>query len=126
MKKVLAAFLLIVLAGCENMGTMGAGNEKFDPAWIRQHVVIGHTTEQDIVSLYGEPGNKSTDSSVLDTWTYRKNRSGSNVLSTVSGFIPGMATANQAANMADVQQKGGSGDNLYFRFKNGVLKSWFN
>jgi hypothetical protein len=126
MKKILAAFLLVVLAGCNSMGPMGVGNEKFDPAWIRQHVVVGKTTQQDILTLYGEPDHKGTDSSVVDAWKYSKNGAGSNALSYVTSFIPGVDTANQAANMAGVHQKGATNDDVVFWFKKGVLTSWQN
>ncbi|MFM0068290.1 hypothetical protein [Paraburkholderia aspalathi] len=127
MKKIFSIALVIFLAACQGLGqTVGVGNEKFDPAWIKQHVAVGKTTQQDILGLYGDPDDKSTSATGSDSWRYRKNRSGNNVLSAVTGMIPGMSTANQAASMADVHQKQGYGDSLYFWFKNGVLTNWHN
>ncbi|MDE1010644.1 MAG: hypothetical protein OSB38_33775 [Paraburkholderia fungorum] len=127
MKRIFSIVLVIFLTACQSLGqTVGIGNEKFDPAWIKQHVVVGKTTQQDILSLYGDPDNKTTDAKGFDTWLYRKNRSGSNVISAVSGMIPGMSTANQAASLADVHDKQGYSDRLYFWFKNGVTTNWHN
>jgi len=102
------------------------GNEKFDPTWIKQHVVVGKSTQQDISSIYGEPDEKQTSANNSDTWIYRKNRAGNNLLSMASGMIPGMSTVNQASNLADVKAKQGYGNALWFWFKNGVVTNWHN
>jgi len=102
------------------------GNEKFDPTWIKQHVVVGKSTQQDISSIYGDPDEKQTNANNSDTWIYHKNRSGNNLLSMASGMIPGMSTVSQARNLADVKAKQGYGNTLWFWFKNGVVTNWHN
>ncbi|WP_144114195.1 hypothetical protein [Paraburkholderia sp. BCC1886] len=126
MKKIYAIALLLWLGACSTGGALGVGNEKFDPAWIRQHVVTGKTTQQDIQALYGEPEQKQTSASNSDTWIYSKNRSGNNFLSMATGMIPGMSTVNQASSVADIHKKEGYGDTVWFWFKNGVVTNWHN
>ncbi|WLE63710.1 hypothetical protein GIY62_25955 [Burkholderia plantarii] len=127
MRKILAIAVFALLSACQNMDGLGiGGNEKFDPAWIKQHVVIGKTTQHDIYSMYGEPDSKSTDANNSDTWVYEKNQSGNNLLSMASGMIPGMSTVKQAKNVADVHDKKGYGNGLFFWFKNGTLTNWHN
>ncbi|MDR5759320.1 hypothetical protein [Caballeronia sp. LZ035] len=126
MKKIFLIALLLSLAACSTGGAMGVGNEKFDPVWIKQHVVIGKSTQQDIYSLYGEPESKQTSANNSDTWIYSKNRSGNNLLSMASGMIPGMSTVNQATTVADVHIKEGYGNTLWFWFKNGTVTNWHN
>lgn len=108
-----------------NIPTIGIGNDKLNPDYIKQHVTIGKSTEQDVAAIFGEPDNKvhSEGSFSSDAWYYRKNHAGNNLLSTVGGFIPGMYQANQAASMADVHSKNSGGDVFIFGFKNGILES---
>jgi len=124
--KIFAVVLVMLLSACQGMGqTIGIGNEKFDPTWMRQHIVVGKTTKQDILGIYGEPEHKNTNSSGAEDWLYRKNHAGNNILSAVGNMIPGLSTANQAASLADVHSQTGYDDGIIFDFtSNGVLSRW--
>lgn len=85
MKKLIAAvFIILPLAGCMTQGNKQLKNENLQT--ISQKIVKGKTTQQNILTQFGEPKEKAINDG-LEVWTYDV-VFGENQ---ISNYIPGLA-----------------------------------
>lgn len=121
------AFLAVTMIGLSGCASPGAGNniaeDKFSEAYIRQHLIIGKTTEQDVVALYGPPTTRTPSSNSFTELTYTAQRTGTRgMLGTIAGVVPGVGMSNALGQYDDVADP--SGARLFLNFKEGVLTEW--
>ncbi|WP_253907282.1 hypothetical protein [Herbaspirillum rubrisubalbicans] len=71
------------LAGCAGgpMGALNSGSEKYDVAYLKQNIIPGKTTKDDVMRLFGAPYSQSLDSTSRkdgneSNWTYEKSKEG--------------------------------------------------
>ncbi len=85
MKKLIAAvFIILPLAGCMTQGNKQLKNENLQT--ISQKIVKGKTTQQNILTQFGEPKEKAINDG-QEIWTYDV-VFGENQ---ISNYIPGLA-----------------------------------
>ncbi|MFV8912111.1 hypothetical protein ABQ297_16710 [Enterobacter hormaechei] len=85
MKKLIAAvFIILSLAGCMTQGNKQLKNENLQT--ISQKIVKGKTTQQNILTQFGEPKEKAINDG-QEVWTYDV-VFGENQ---ISNYIPGLA-----------------------------------
>ena len=85
MKKLIAAvFIILPLAGCMTQGNKQLKNENLQT--ISQKIVKGKTTQQNILTQFGEPKGKAINDG-QEVWTYDV-VFGENQ---ISNYIPGLA-----------------------------------
>ncbi|EFX6284920.1 TPA: hypothetical protein N5O22_002411 [Enterobacter hormaechei subsp. xiangfangensis] len=85
MKKLIAAvFIILPLAGCMTQGNKQLKNENLQT--ISQKIVKGKTTQQNILTQFGEPKEKAINDG-QEVWTYDV-VFGENQ---ISNYIPGLA-----------------------------------
>ncbi|QIQ21359.1 hypothetical protein [Zophobihabitans entericus] len=121
MKKILILLFAVMLSACSNIG----GNaDKFESQYVKSNLIVGKTTQDQVIAAFGSPDSKSLDNNGNETWLYRKDE-GFDMLSAVSGYIPGgsaAAGANDARN--DANEKG-TYNRLWVSFnKKGIVTSW--
>lgn len=84
---ILSAFMLITLTGCQGGGglgditnPLGTGGKKYDAAYLKQNLIPGRTTKDQVLQMFGAPTNE-TSTSVNGSndvrWSYWKNQENS-------------------------------------------------
>ncbi|MDN6859223.1 hypothetical protein QO207_21740 [Pseudomonas sp. CAN2814] len=82
------AIALLTAAGCS---TLGGGEDKFNDAYVRSHVIPHKTTLNEIQALYGSPDSRNSRSDGSLSLVYHKRSAGDdlNSLYNLAGSIPG-------------------------------------
>ncbi|MBB4865707.1 hypothetical protein HNP46_004608 [Pseudomonas nitritireducens] len=103
------AIALLTAAGCS---TLGGGEDKFNDAYVRSHVIPHKTTLNEIQAMYGSPDTRNSRSDGSLSLTYHKRSAGDqlNSLYNLAGSIPGGDKVSSA--LADAKGKGYNSNNL--------------
>ncbi|NYH19417.1 hypothetical protein [Paraburkholderia bryophila] len=64
-----------VLAACNSLqpqgSTSGADISKFDPQFVKAHLIVGKTTPAEVRQIYGEPRSPNVSSDGTENWHYQ-------------------------------------------------------
>jgi len=81
---ILSAFMLVMLIGCQGGGgigdltnPLGPGGKKYEAAYLKQNLIPGKTTKDQVLQLLGAPYEEdanSSDGSNELIWTYEKSQ----------------------------------------------------
>lgn len=121
MKRLIIIAGVAMLTGCV-APNVGGNTDKMNTSYVQQHVIVGKTTKDDVQKLFGNPGEKNSDSSGEEMWYYDRN-GGTNVLSAAGSIlpVPGLYTAGR---MSEASQTRGA-NLLQITFdKRGIVRRW--
>ncbi len=64
---------LVMMAACAQMpgGDSTGDNAKYDAAYMKQNLIPGKTTKEQVVAIYGSTSDKSARSDGSETWNYK-------------------------------------------------------
>ena len=71
------ALIAFVVSGCATSRTTGeqAEKSKLTPGMVKQHIIKGQTTQNELISLFGSPNIITNDKNGNEVWTYSKQSS---------------------------------------------------
>ncbi|WP_295462559.1 hypothetical protein [uncultured Pseudomonas sp.] len=79
----LSAFMLVTLSGCQGGGLgditnpMSGGGKKYEAAYLKQNLIPGKTTKDQVLQMFGTPHDESASSSNGSNevnWIYEKSQ----------------------------------------------------
>ncbi len=81
--------LALMLAGCTYTDSKKQSN--FTPGVVKESIVKGVTTQNDLVKLFGSPNIVSKDKDGKEVWTYSKHSASTNSKNSFFSFLIGGA-----------------------------------
>ncbi|WP_336141237.1 hypothetical protein [Acinetobacter sp. 102] len=74
--KVLLVATVLGMTACASMSG-GTSSEKYQPTYLQSHLIKGKTTKAEVISMFGEPKEKSISSNKRESWYYNSSVSNS-------------------------------------------------
>ncbi|KVK80857.1 hypothetical protein [Burkholderia sp. MSMB1498] len=127
---------LMLAAACSQMPFGGTDTAKYGTAYIKEHLVTGVTTQEQVRTLYGNPDRKMMYSDGGESWDYDFNPGYNQVSHAVGylwGSIPKPGTSGVTGNAVGTANQGVF-DKIYSRdarkslsvtFKKGVVSNYY-
>src|SRR5690606_27666984 len=120
----------LTLAVCLPMAactTLGSGPDKFSRDFIRQNLIVGKTTPEEVIKIYGQP-DRNTDLEGMSsekedvTYIYLEKGYARSIASALSTLGFGSDEANKASEVVENNAEGNR--KLQVDFRNNRLKSY--
>ncbi|WP_143752006.1 hypothetical protein [Burkholderia sp. SRS-W-2-2016] len=91
---LLAISILASTTACTQMPSSTDNQaDKFSPSYIRQHIVVGKTTQAEVVALYGNSNSKQTKDDGRETWFYNESSASTpNAMERMGGMLSGITS----------------------------------
>ncbi|WP_421359040.1 MULTISPECIES: hypothetical protein [Agrobacterium] len=122
MKRVMMVACMAMLAGCVG-ANVGGNTDRMNTSYVKEHVIVGKTTKDEVQQLFGSPREKLSDSTGEERWIYEPN-GGTNMLAAAGSMlpVPGLSTATR---MSEAGQGSRGASLLQISFdKRGVVRRW--
>ncbi|MCC8397672.1 hypothetical protein LJ656_34615 [Paraburkholderia sp. MMS20-SJTR3] len=82
--------------------------DKFSPSYIKQHIVVGKTTQAEVVALYGNSNSKQIKDDGRETWFYNESTvSTPNVMERMGGMLSGVTSGLSQMGLSTAQNSVG-------------------
>ncbi|MDR9850785.1 hypothetical protein RJO15_24375 [Herbaspirillum huttiense F1] len=109
-----------VLTGCAGgpMGALNSGSEKYDQAYLKQNIIPGKTTKDDVMRLFGAPYTQELNSTSgkngnESNWTYNKSQEGIDKYMTLAHkYLPTGSSLQMYDAQAQVGKAKGVGEDV--------------
>jgi hypothetical protein len=108
MKSLNMIFAISILASATACTQMPSGSsndaDRFSPSYVRQHIVVGKTTQAEVVALYGNSNSKQTKDDGRETWFYNESTGSTpNVMERMGGALSGITSGLSQMGLSTAQ-----------------------